>query len=234
MPKPPIPTPSVAPKTAWPKPTGRNIINTTQVVNALAYAAEHHASGRLVDIGCGIKPYQPLFAPYVTEHIGVDHESSPHVLSAEVLADAYNIPLADGSFQTALMSEVLEHLEEPAVALAEARRLLCEGGKLILTTPMIWQLHEEPRDFFRYTPYGLRHLLADAGFIDVEVLPIAGQWATLTLLSSYALLASPARRAPRTLNALLTIAQRFALRLDRRDFKPWICYDHLAIGTRAG
>lgn len=228
----PIPAPSVAPKTRWPKPAARNIINATQMINALAYAAEHHASGRLVDIGCGIKPYEPLFAPYVTEHVGVDHESSPHALNAEVLAEAYAIPLADGSFQTVLMSEVLEHLEEPAAALAETHRLLSEGGKLILTAPMIWHLHEEPRDFFRYTPHGLRYLLEGAGFVDIEILPVGGQWATLTQLSAYALWGSSAHRAPRTLNALLAIAHRLALRLDRHDFKPWMSYSHLAVATR--
>ncbi len=69
-----------------------------------------------------------------------------------MLATAYEIPLEDGSFDTVLMTEVLEHLEEPARGLAEAGRLLRPGGKLILTTPFMWPLHEEPRDFFRYSP----------------------------------------------------------------------------------
>jgi 2-polyprenyl-3-methyl-5-hydroxy-6-metoxy-1,4-benzoquinol methylase len=134
-----------------------------QLDGVLQAAASEHARGRLVDIGCGLKPYARMFAPFVEEHVGVDHPESPHALtSVDVLATAYDIPLEAETFDTVLMTEVLEHLETPDAALAEAERLLRRGGKIILTTPFIWVLHEEPRDFFRYTPHGLRYLLENA------------------------------------------------------------------------
>jgi len=143
-----------------PTETPANALAHRQLNNALAIAARAHARGRLLDVGCGEKPYAPLFRDLVDEHVGVDHPESIHPLSAvDVLATAYDIPLEDASFDTVLMTEVLEHLEEPARAIAEARRLLRPGGNLILSTPFMWPLHEEPRDFFRYSPHGLRHLL---------------------------------------------------------------------------
>jgi SAM-dependent methyltransferase len=210
----------------------QNRINSIQQTNAMVLAAREHATGRLLDIGCGIKPYEPIFAPYVTEHVGVDHSDSPHELDADIIATAYDIPVADATFDTALMTEVLEHLEEPLDALREAHRLLAPGGKLILTAPMMWPLHEEPRDFYRYTPHGLRYLFGKAGFVDVEVIPLAGQWTTIAQLGGYVLRRSPLWRVQPIYRGLMRVLHPLAIRLDERHFEPWFCYDHLAIGTR--
>ena len=143
-------------------PTGNdfNWLAKRQLANAISAAAQRYATGRLIDVGCGEKPYGSLFAPFVTEHIGVDHPASPHALtSVDVLSTAYDIPLEDASFNTVLMSEVLSISKHRAEAIAEAHRLLAPGGWLIATTPFVWVMNEEPRDFFRYTPYALEWLL---------------------------------------------------------------------------
>lgn len=200
---------------------------------ALATAARTHARGRLVDIGCGLKPYAKLFAPYVTEHVGVDHPDSPHALTAvDILATAYDIPVESASFDTALLSEVLEHLEEPLPALHECFRLLRPGGKLILTAPFVWVLHEEPRDYLRYSPHGLRWLLEQASFVDVDIRPLSGQWGTLALLSGYALRRSPARRLGRLLDAFVHRSHLVAECLDRRRPEPWLSWNHLAVAVK--
>lgn len=199
----------------------------------MASAASVHARGRLLDIGCGLKPFRPLFAPYVDEHVGVDHPDSPHALSSvDVLATAYEIPLPDGSFDTVLMSEVLEHLEEPQAALSEAFRLLAPGGKLILTTPFIWVLHEEPRDFYRYSPYGLRYLLSGAGFDVVDVIPVGGQWTTLGLMFGYAIAQTPLRRFPRLVRVLQRCSQRTGAWLHEYNNREWMSDHHMAIAQR--
>lgn len=201
--------------------------------NALVTVAPEHITGRLLDVGCGLKPYAPLLAPYVTEHVGVDHPDSPHALtSVDVLATAYDIPLEDGSFDTVLLSEVLEHLERPADALAECHRLLRPGGKLILTTPFIWTLHEEPRDFYRFSPYGLRYLAEQAGLSELAVIPLAGQWVMLALMLGYALGRSPARRLGERLGAVQMALQRLAIRVDHRWFEPWLAHGHLLVAQR--
>ena len=75
---------------------------------ALAYAAETYGRGKLVDIGCGSKPWRTAFAPYVTEHVGVDLVDSKRAPgTVDVIAGAYEIPLEDGCADTVLMSVVL-------------------------------------------------------------------------------------------------------------------------------
>jgi SAM-dependent methyltransferase len=228
-------TPSARDLAAGIHPSGNefNWLAKRQLGHAISLAAERYADGRLIDIGCGEKPYRSVFAPYVTDHIGIDHPDSPHALgSVDVLATAYEIPLEDGSFETALMSELLEHLEMPGKALAEAHRLLAPGGWLIATTPFVWPLHEEPRDYFRYTPFALDWLFHEAGFESLEVTPVGGQWSTIGLLASYALRESPLRRFGDPARHLARWAQRAGASLDRRDFKPWMAWNHLAIGRK--
>ena len=200
---------------------------------ALVYAAKRYARGRLVDIGCGSKPWRTLFAPYVSEHVGVDHVDSRRAPgSVDVIAGAYDIPLTDGCADTILMSAVLEHLETPARALAEAHRLLAPGGHLILTAPLFWPLHEQPRDFFRYTPHGLRFLLEEAGFEAVEIVSLSGVWTTISIELSYAL--RRYRRGPLTplVDGASWAAQWLAARWEQVDFQPKFSWSHLVVALR--
>lgn len=52
------------------------------------------------------------------------------------------------------------------------------GGYVIYTVPLFWHLHEEPRDFYRYTKYGLKYLFEKNGFDIIEIKPLAGFWVT--------------------------------------------------------
>lgn len=145
----------------------------------LLSAFERYAKGVLVDIGCGTKPYAEALKPHVTRHIGVDHPGTFHNTSSiDVFADAYNTTLESGSADTVLASAVLEHLERPQDAVCEAARLLAPGGHYILTAPFFWHLHEAPRDFYRYTRFGLEHLLRGAGLEPVEIVPMGGYFVT--------------------------------------------------------
>jgi SAM-dependent methyltransferase len=154
--------------------------------SALRRAVEMHVSGRLIDIGCGVKPYRELVAPWVTEHVGVDHEGSLHErANVDLSGTAYEIPVEDGQFDSALCTAVLEHLEEPEQALRECHRVLRPGGTAIYTVPFIWHLHEEPRDFYRYSRHGLRYLFEKAGFDVVEITALSGFWVTFGQLLVY-------------------------------------------------
>jgi SAM-dependent methyltransferase len=210
-----------------------NLLAHRTLTNALATAAPKYVCGRLLDVGCGLKPYAPLLASYVTEHIGVDHPDSPHAAtSVDVVASAYSIPLDDASFDTVLLSEVLEHLERPADALSECFRLLRPGGRLLLSAPFVWMVHEEPRDFYRYSPFGLRFLLEQAGFDVIALRPLGGQWLTLALMLSYALGDSPANRFPRLLARAVVTMQRAAAWADSWQFRPWLSHSHFVIAGR--
>lgn len=141
---------------------------------ALRTYAERYFKGRLVELGCGDKNKQYLLGDLVTEYIGVDHQDCIHDRSKiDVLASAYATTLPDATFDCALCTAVLEHLEEPRRALEEAHRILVPGGIALYTVPLFFPLHEEPRDFYRYTRHGLRYLFEGAGFEIVEIVPLS-------------------------------------------------------------
>ena len=220
------------PNTGHPNEAARNRVVYRQLSAALAYAARRYASGRLLDIGCGTKPWRDTFAAHVDEHVGVDHEQTLHGLaSVDVISDAYHVPLPDGSADTVLLTEVLEHLERPGDALAESRRLLRPGGHLIATTPFSWPLHEEPRDFFRYSPHGLRHLSQEAGLEVVELQALSGAWTTIALHFSFALQRHRRRAAP-LVDAACVAAQRLAFEWERWDRQESLSWNHLLVARR--
>lgn len=126
--------------------------------------------GAILDIGCGIKPYQPLLGLPNDRWLGTDNPPSMkssygQLTLADVYADCQTLPFQNSSFDTVICTQVLEHVPEPHRTICEIARVLRPGGVLILTAPMLWPLHEEPYDYFRYTIHGLRRLLTSAGLV---------------------------------------------------------------------
>ncbi len=176
------------------------------------------SKGALLDIGCGDKPYERLLRPYVDSYVGLEHPDTAHSREGvDVWGSADDLPFGDDSFDTVVSFHVLEHTEEPARVLGEMARVLRPGGRLLLAVPFIWGVHEAPRDFYRFTPYGLRHLLGEAGFRDIDVRPLCGYWATAGLRLCYAL--ERAARGPLRLPlaAVFAAIQLVAWGLDRLD-----------------
>lgn len=126
----------------------------------------------VLDVGAGDAPYRELFAAHryrTSDWAGTTHAPEGGV---DIVAPAHDLPLEPGSLDAVVCTQVLEHVAEPGAALAEFRRVLRPDGWLFLTTPFVWYLHELPHDYYRYTPYGLRHLLEGAGFDDIDIAPM--------------------------------------------------------------
>jgi SAM-dependent methyltransferase len=139
----------------------------------------HLARGEVLDIGCGEQPFRSVFDGRIGRIWGLDHPRTLHPNEKiEVFGTALSLPFRGGSFDTAICFQVLEHVPEPLRLLEEARRVLKPGSHLILTAPHIWNVHEQPHDYFRYTQFGLEHLFRKAGFEVVEVRPMAGYFVT--------------------------------------------------------
>ena len=186
----------------------------------LKQSASEYLSGRLIDIGCGTKPYKDLLAPYVTEHVGIDHPNTLHDKSnIDRFGTAYEIPASDESFDSAICTAVLEHLEEPELALKECWRVLKQGGIAIYSVPFIWHLHEEPRDFYRFSKYGLKYLFEKVGFEIVEIKALSGFWVTfgqLFVYNIYRFNRGPLRYIP-VIPALSIVIQGVSYLLDKID-----------------
>jgi SAM-dependent methyltransferase len=117
------------------------------------------ASRRLLDLGCGQQPYAPLYAGTARSVVLLDFErrGSDH-RGAFVRGSADRLPFAAAAFDTVLCTEVLEHVPDPAAAARELARVVAPNGVVLLTVPFLHGLHEVPRDYFRFTPWGLRAL----------------------------------------------------------------------------
>ena len=205
-------------------------LERTSIFEFVASAAQSLPSGaRLADIGAGEAPYRELFEH--VEYVTVDWENSiyPEARRSDIVATAEAIPVENGAFDAVLSTQVLEHLARPSLAIEEMRRVLRPGGRLFLTAPLTWELHEEPYDFYRYTEYGLRHLLTSAGFTEVHVEPRNDCFATLAqMLRGAAHLMGPhhdpldeqRKRARKLLNAMSQEVERVPAELDSKRILP--------------
>jgi SAM-dependent methyltransferase len=137
---------------------------------------------RVIDLGAGDSPYREPFSH--VDYVTVDWANSPHEDAAAVTATASldALPFEDRSFDAAMLTQVLEHVPSPTLALAEAFRVLRSGAPLLVTVPFIWEEHERPFDFFRYASAGVRQLLETAGFTDVSVRPRTDCFSSLAQL----------------------------------------------------
>lgn len=110
------------------------------------------SEGRTLEVGAF---GEPSYGRWFPNRVGIDIKPGPGV---DTVASVYDIPFPDASFDNVLCMSVLEHLEDPPRAIAEMRRVLKEGGRIIVSTPFLFPLHDAPGDYWRFTAYGLRHL----------------------------------------------------------------------------
>ena len=180
--------------------------------------------GTLYDLGAGEAPYKEFFLQHAKKYVAVDWSGSHHNTNADITADLNEpLPIDAGIADTIVSLSVLEHLYAPQVMLNEAFRILKEGGAIVLQAPWQWRIHEEPHDYYRYTPYGLEYLLEQAGFVDIKVEPQAGFFTTITLKLNY--FSCGLIRGPRPIRFFLRIifpifwyaGQKLAPFLDKLD-----------------
>ena len=116
------------------------------------FVAAHASPLRTLDIGAQNGPY----ASHFPRRVALDIQRG---IGVQVIGDAQALGICDASFDVVLCTEVLEHLPEPQRAIDEMYRVLVPGGQLLLTTRFLFPIHDSPHDYFRFTKYGLRHLL---------------------------------------------------------------------------
>ncbi len=190
--------------------------------------APKYLKGELVDIGCGEKYYEPVLAPFISKYWGVDHPESLHNLEKiDILASAYNIPVEKDWFDCVLCSAVLEHLEEPEAALRESWRILKPEGYAIYSIPFIWHIHEAPRDFYRYSKYGIEYLFQKVGFEITELQALSGFWVTfgqLLVYNIYRINRGPLKwfRIVAIVSLIIQVVVYFMDKLDKTEQWTWM------------
>lgn len=136
----------------------------------------------VLDVGCGQKPYLPLFAPYVTSYVGVDPVENPH---AELQGPVEALPVDDEAADVVLCIQVLEHCDDPPRAVSELARATRPGGRVLASTHGVMAYHPSPTDYWRWTHAGLEKLFGDnAEWASVRVTPASGTTACLGMIAS--------------------------------------------------
>jgi ubiquinone/menaquinone biosynthesis C-methylase UbiE len=143
------------------------------VKNAIA----EYANGKVLDIGCGNKPYEKEFLENSKEYIGCDIVQSS-LQKVDVICDATNLPFHAGEFDAVFSLQTIEHIAEHQQMLNEAYRVLKPGGYIVVSGPFYWPLHEEPYDYFRFTANGFSYVFHKAGFTVENIIENGGSWAT--------------------------------------------------------
>jgi SAM-dependent methyltransferase len=159
-------------------------------------------TGRLLDVGCGNQPYRP-YLKAVAHYIGLDYpptQGAPHPgARPQVHGDARTLPFADRSFDGVLCSQVLEHVDRPEAVVREMGRVLKPGGMGLISIPFFYNLHMEPHDYFRFSPYGIRDLLARNGLVVRQLRGQGGIGTLLVQMFHNWLFSGLARRARRSM-----------------------------------
>lgn len=144
-------------------------------------SAQVPSGSSVLDVGAGSCPYRNLFLHCnYRSHDFVQLKPGQlrgHKNYGEVnyISDICNLPVANGTFDVVLCTEVLEHVPEPICAVKEISRVLKPGGQLFLTAPLGSGLHQEPFHFYGgYTPYFYKRFLLEAGFSDILIEPNGG------------------------------------------------------------
>jgi Methylase involved in ubiquinone/menaquinone biosynthesis len=122
-------------------------------------------SGSILSIGSGTdedgegkryKDYFPLASSYTTSEV------TP-TLKPDLVLDVRRMPeIGDETYDCVFCSGVLEHVDDFRAGLSEITRIIKTGGVLLLGLPFRQAIHMAPMDFWRFTEFGIRHLLSES------------------------------------------------------------------------
>lgn len=150
-------------------------------LRAHAREAASREGCRVLDVGCGDRPYESLFTAAGATYVGCDAEWNPR---ADVHGYADALPVEDASFDIVISTQVLEHLPDPGAAVRELRRVLRAGGIALVSTHGTAVYHPSPLDLSRWTHTGLEKLFRDnAAWSTVAVSPAQGTASTIAMLN---------------------------------------------------
>lgn len=135
----------------------------------------------VMDAGAGESRHRPCF--WRQRYVGVDlavGDDGWNYKGLDVVADIAAMPFSSGSFDAVISVVTMEHMCDPERVLSEMARVMRPGAKLLLVSPMEWEEHQQPHDYFRYTQFGLVYLLEKYGFDVASIVPAGGIFRVLS------------------------------------------------------
>jgi len=137
-------------------------------------------SGRVLDVGCGEKPYRDLFAA-ASEYVGLDVVAAPGV--DIVVQPGETWPLPDRHFDVLISNQVLEHVADLDFTVSEIKRVVKDGGVIVVSVPFIYNEHGSPNDFQRFTVFRARQLFDEFEVLHLEKQGGIGSTVTILVLN---------------------------------------------------
>lgn len=150
------------------------------ILHSLAFV-----KGDILDFGAGSMKYKKYLAPRGTRYVAFDMVAGQNI---DMVGDAHHPPFQDKSFDTIIMTQVLEHIAHPEIIFKELFRMLRSSGHCVITAPFLIPYHADPHDYYRYTPEGLALLAKGAGFDIVESGPYGGLFTVISEFLHFTLL----------------------------------------------
>lgn len=155
-------------------------INRNSLYNEVKkFSAKIKKTDKILDVGCGLKPYRKVFK--TKEYIGIDIDFGGHPndqKNVDHFYDGETIPYEQQTFDNILCTQVLEHTIKPETTIKEMSRVIKTNGLLFISMPFIYPEHEIPFDFQRYTKYKHIKLLTENNFSIVQIKKTTGFWGT--------------------------------------------------------
>lgn len=124
-----------------------------------------YVNGKTLDFGAGSAKYKQIIKEKTKEYLAFDMFPGPDI---DVVGDVLKTSFPEGSFDTIISTQVLEHVEKPWMMVREIKRILKKDGICILTAPFINPSHNDPGDYFRYTTSGVKSLFRNENFEIIE------------------------------------------------------------------
>lgn len=139
---------------------------------------KRYITGDVLDIGCGRMEYQEKILETAKSYTGLDFPKTATLYKPNqkpnILADAHKLPIKNNTYDTVLLLQSLEYMENPLMVLTESNRVLKKEGSLILTVPFLYPIHDYPHDKYRFTDTSLKNLLTDANYKIEKLVPQGG------------------------------------------------------------
>jgi SAM-dependent methyltransferase len=140
-------------------------LSTFYLYRSLSCLLPIYGGGRVLDVGCGKKPYQTWFGR-VSEYVGLDVAPGSKV---DVVVESDELwPLTDEHFDTVLSTQAIEHANDLELTLGQMSRVLKTGGTIILSFPFLYNVHGAPHDHRRFTHFGATKLLQGYEILHLE------------------------------------------------------------------
>lgn len=191
-----------------------------QIQDALAaYAVPAPPQGRALDVGCGGQPFRASLESIGYSYIGLDAQQNPE--NTVDVVSAIDEPLSmaltkHGPFHFLLCTEVMEHVADWDAAFKNLASLMTQGGRLLITCPQFYELHEEPYDFWRPTLHALNFYASRVGLKTLQQVAAGDAWDVLgTLLPSCQPYPVSNRLLDRGATKLVAYSQRLLFKLLR-------------------